>query len=579
MANPLREVIAAFLVDTKGVEEGVAKSEGLVDGLTGKLKQLGGALVGVFAAKSVLGFAQATLAQADATAKLAQTLGMGVAELQGWQYAADQSGLAVEALNASLFRLQKAAAAAAAGQGPVAQIFRRLDVSAKDASGQLRGTGEILDDILSALHAMEDPVQRNAYLMQLFGDQGAKMVPLLEEGAEGIAKLRQEVLGLGAGMGPDFAENAQEFSSATTRLKVGLRGLMVQALGPLLPGLIQLTDLATGLAKGFVSITKTTGQWLKQTKLIEAALALLASKTLAILVGQLGKAIAGVGGLRAAFMRLLPLIWKVIAPMLILEDLFVFLAGGQSAFGEIVKRLFGDGSADKFRESLLEIISLLKDGDIGAALEKVFQHVAQMFAAIGEQLTKGFVKLWNSIVDRSGRLGQMLGLQKIDPDEVDDNRSAYERDRERADRIRSGEETAQERWVREQQLPGIYDLQNSLEDLGAGIGRLAPVAPQLAHVPTDAEGNVQLSRMADAVENWVEVSGRRPEMSLEGVSPLAPPQNVENHVTFENRIQVQVPPGTDEDMARRVGASTTRGVQQGFDVRAIQAALVPQPAR
>lgn len=582
MANPLREIVALFDVDTTGVEQGVKKSDGLIGKLTGSLKGVAAGLAGAFAVGAIVNFGKAVLAETDATAKLAGTLGMGISELQGWQHAANLSGIQSEMLTMSLNKLGKATADAAAGQGPAAALFKRLGVEAQDSEKKLRPVGDVLTDVLSELQAMEDPVARNAMLMGLFGEQGTKMVPLLEAGTEGIAAMRAEVEALGAGMSEEFAKNAQDFNDDMARMELGFKGLMIQGLGPLLPGLTELMQIGTGFLKSVIGITKEMGGWLQQTKLLEAGLALLTVKGVAMLVAGLGKAITGIGGVRMAFMRLLPFLFKVLAPMLILEDLFIFLAGGQSAFGAGINKIFGDGKAESFRETILDILKDLKDGKIGDALTKTFSGIGTMFAAIGDQMMAGFVKLWNEIVEKSGKLGSMLGLEKIDPSEFDrENQSAYERERDKADRIRKGEETPEERRAREGFIPGAADMAKGVQGLGSGAAAIVgqPESGMLTG-GFGKDGKLELSRLVEALEehprNFVEAYQNHVEVMPSGGMHA---QDIQNDVKMENTVHVHVPPGTDADVARRVGGATTRAVRQGIDTNALLGALVPQPAR
>lgn len=585
MANPLREILALFDVDTKGVEKGVKKSEGLIAKLTGDLRSLAASFAGAFAVKSIFDFGRAILAETDATAKLADSLGMGIAELQGWQYAADQSGVAAGLLTASIVKVQKATADAAAGQGAAASLFRKLGVEAEDTDGKLRPVSGVLSDILTALQGMEDTTARNALLVQMFGDQGLKLVPLLEEGTEGVAALRAEIAELGIGISGEFAQDAQQFSGDMTRLKLSFRGLMIQGLGPLLPVLIDFAKAGTEVMKIVVGVSREVGGWLRQTKFLHAGLALLTLKTLPSLVTHLGKAVAGVGGLRAGFMRLLPFLWKVVAPLLAIEDLFVFFAGGQSVFGEALDAMFGEGSAESFRDTILEILTLLKEGEFGEAIKKSFEGVEAMLNAITEAFMRGMIKLWNLFLKQSGGLGKMLGLEAIDEDAA-------------IATIRGGqtkpieEQTAAEKTARGVSevatgmtlgaLPLIGPLFNTARNtqgLAAALGELwtAPekAADRASALPADADAAMALHQAAAAIETWQEKFPASVEFGA-----LAPaPQDITNDVTIQNTINVSVPPGTDADMARRVGDGAARGTRQAFDTRALLGALVPQPVR
>jgi len=577
--NPLRELIAFFDVDTSGVEEGVKKSQGLIGKLTSDLKGLAAGFAGAFAVKSLFDFGKAILAETEATSQLATALGMGAEQLQGWRHAADMTRVGADVLTSALGSLRQATVAAAAGQGGAASAFKRLGVEIRDAERKVRPAGDVLGDVLEQLEGIGNKARRDALLLQLFGAEGKKLVPLLDAGKASVEQLRAEVEQLGFGITDEFAADTKQFHDEITRIKLGFRGLMVQGLTPLLPALTDFASVAVGVLKGAAAIAKEFSTWVRETRYVHAVLGVLTMKHLPALVGYLGKAVLGVGGLRGAFMRLLPFLWKVVAPMLILEDLFVFFAGGQSAFGSALEKVFGEGTAEKFRDTVLEILTALKDGEIGKALTKSLEGAGAMFGAIGDLMLKGFIKLWNAIVERSGRLGELMGLEKIEEGELDvDRESSYERARRQAEKLRSGEETEEERQQREARVPGAAELNQQLRDLGIGALNAAgqPGAPaDGSMLVRNDDGTLAIQRLAEAAENLQAVAdARQAEAGVTGPAS----QDVHQQLAINNRIQVMVQ-AREEDIGRRVATATARGVRDGIDTNALLAALVPQPAR
>lgn len=585
--NPVREILVLYTIDTTGVEQGIKKSTGLIHALKGELKSLVSVLVD--SVEFLVSFGHELILEADALSTLASTLGLATAELQGWQWAAQSSGVEASKLTDVVRKLQEAA-----GDPLKAEAFSKYKIELRDANGSVLSTNQLLERTADVLSEIENPSERAAAAMDLFGSESASLLPLLGKSSEEIAALRKEVEELGTAFSEDFVNASAKVNSNIERIKATFRGLMTQGLELLLPIVEKLTDVALGLATGFARMVRSVGRaikdfvnFIKETKLVQAVITMLSVKGIGPLIRLIGMVITGMGGLRAivssllsiigrlivmgivalrgAILRLLPLLWKVILPMLAIEDFLVFLSGGKSVFGEALDGIFGGGAAEKFRDAISEIFQLLKDGKIGEALMKTFSGLGDMFAAMGRLVMSLFVKAWNLFVEKSGRMAKLLGLEKIDENKNDSTPIPYNREREAMIRRLSGRETDAERAARERFIPGHSQVKAHLEAMG-----LFTNGPQLT---PSGDGIAALSHAIDASNNWVE-SQQSPGLMI----PSAFDQNVENHVSIENRITVQVPPG-EGDLGGRVGRAAAQGAAQSFDVRAIQAALVPQPAK
>lgn len=561
----LRDILVKFTADTSDVKKKMGEGSSLVDALASKLTKLGGLVGGAFAVGKIVSFTNSLLTSADAAAKTADALGMGIQEWQGWAYAAEQAGVKTEAMFSVLGKIQKGISdTATKGAGPAAEAFRKLGIEVKDSSGQLRGVTPVLDEVIDQLAGLENTTERNGILMGLFGEQGARLNPLFSQGAEGVRKARAELDELGFAFSDDFARQSEDFGSNLTRLERGVRGLAIQVLGPLLPYLIKLSDAAVAFTKVAVRVVRQMRDWTQRTAALEAALTMLTVSGVGALAKAAGTLLVRMGGLKGMFLRMLPFIWKVVLPFLALEDIWVFLMGGSSALGKAIDAIFGDGSAEEFRQTILKlfedwklVLQDIRNGDLGAALEHAFSPVAKLFAALGEMLMQQLINLWDTFVEKSGGLGVALGLKKFSKLEVE---SAQDRNLDTSRRLRGGQETDQERAARQGHLPGASDLQGVLGDLGPGL--------QLMGEQT-AEGIKLLGAAVQSMDNWVETA-RLPD----GHGSVL--QDINVQYAPQNQVSVTVPPGTDADLARRTGASVQKSMPH-MDLRAVQDALVPVP--
>src|SRR5690606_3935432 len=245
----LREIIASFTVDMSGAEKGIKQGGRLVDGLVDQLKGLAGAIAGAFAVDAIVGFVGGLFKEADALAKVSAGLGLMPRELQELEHAAGLSGVATEQMRDALARLQKGAADAARGTGQAKDVFAKLGLELKNQDGTLKTTGRLFDEVVEKVSGIENTTERAGLLNKIFGDSYVRLVPLLNEGSEGIRRLRAEVEELGFAYDEAFLENAQAFNDNFDRMKLAIRGVAIQAIGPLLPKLVDFAQKATGIVK------------------------------------------------------------------------------------------------------------------------------------------------------------------------------------------------------------------------------------------------------------------------------------------------------------------------------------------
>lgn len=165
---------------------------------------------------------------ADEIGKLAQRTGISTEALSGLKYAADLSGVTLEELSGGIRKLNKAIA----DNDPALQRMGVTATNAEDALAQLA----------DRFAAMEDGPQKAAMAVDIFGKSGDKMIPLLNQGSAGIAKLTEEASRLGLVISKDTARAAEEFNDNLTRLKASADGAAVQIGNSLLPMLNRIIE-------------------------------------------------------------------------------------------------------------------------------------------------------------------------------------------------------------------------------------------------------------------------------------------------------------------------------------------------
>lgn len=187
--------------------------------------------------------------QAQQAIKTAQSVGLTVESLTALRFAADQSGVSQEQLTTALTIAAKNAELAAKGTGSAKDAYASLGISVMDASGELKSSGVLMGEVAERFAKMEDGAKKTALATQMFGRQGAALIPLLNSGKGGIRALLDEARRLGVVIDTETARAAERFSDNLTRLKGVQQGFVLSLTRELLPTLEKFSDHAVEAAK------------------------------------------------------------------------------------------------------------------------------------------------------------------------------------------------------------------------------------------------------------------------------------------------------------------------------------------
>ena len=178
---------------------------------------------------------------ADRFSKMSESIGISVENLSTLSYAAKLSGTDIESMNTSLSRLSRNILDANNGLGGASRGFNELDIQLKTSEGILKNTDEVMLEISEKFKEMPDGAKKTALSMQLMGRAGAAMIPLLNEGAEGIAKLQEKARELGIEIDTETAQKAETFNDIMTEFSATIEGLSLTVLPTFLDILIDTT--------------------------------------------------------------------------------------------------------------------------------------------------------------------------------------------------------------------------------------------------------------------------------------------------------------------------------------------------
>lgn len=249
---------AADAVDEEGREakEATGENNRLRDALAKAGEAAGGAMVtGLKAAGAALAavtaaagaaivkafeFSQSAGKYADDIATLSVQTGISTKRLQEWSYASNFIDTSVDTITGSMTKLLANINSAADGSDTAKQKFVDLGVSIYDFDGKLRPTEDVFWDLIDALGQIENPTERDAAAMELFGKSAKELNPLIEAGSKAWNDLGKEAENMGvvfseenlAKMG-SFDDSMQKFKATGEALANSIGLTMIPAFQPL----------------------------------------------------------------------------------------------------------------------------------------------------------------------------------------------------------------------------------------------------------------------------------------------------------------------------------------------------------
>src|SRR5262245_48046499 len=159
-------------------------------------------------AGALFGIAKVAADYGDKINDARQRTGLMAQDLAALKYAAEQSGTSFEGVTTGLKQFAKAAYEASTGGKEQAEAFQMLGIQVKDATGHIRPIKDLLNDVASRFAFMPDGIEKTALAMKLFGKSGADLIPLLNEGSTGLAKLTAEAKKFGLVIDDEAAKAA-----------------------------------------------------------------------------------------------------------------------------------------------------------------------------------------------------------------------------------------------------------------------------------------------------------------------------------------------------------------------------------
>ena len=212
-----------------------------LDGMAKAAKSVAVGLGAAFGARAVFkGIKSLTtdvMAFTDRIDKASQRVGLSYKAFQEWDYAMTLSGTSLKETEKGLQRFQKNIVDAYHGTGTATEAITNLGVELKTVNGTFRANEDLFEDTIMALAGMEDITLRNAYAQDIFGQSGAKIVPLLNSGTEAIRANKKELEEMGAIIGDASIMAGANLTDSFEKLNRSINKLKIHILAPMMSDL------------------------------------------------------------------------------------------------------------------------------------------------------------------------------------------------------------------------------------------------------------------------------------------------------------------------------------------------------
>ena len=340
----------------------------------------------VEAVKGLKEYVVGTIEAIGQTKILAERVGFSVEGFQKLAYAARLAHMDQDTLAVSLGQMSKRLGEVALeGSGPAANALKRFHVEAKDLAKM--GPEKAFAVLIRLIEGIQNPMERSAVAMDLFGRSGQGMINIVAMGGKELKELGDEASRLGFALNAVDAAKAVEAEEAMIKLSAattGFANLLAVQLAPYLTLIIEKytewgyagQKSATWIAKGMAIVEQVMGVVVDSVNVLAGAFYSLRTVVDAV-----------IAGITEGFVLLLDGVKIVLEGMQKIDEMFGNGGMWGAAIGGAIKDLdgFTDG-VKTFRDEMekaagVDLGKAMKAfGDVGAG-HKMIKDLVDKFEA------------------------------------------------------------------------------------------------------------------------------------------------------------------------------------------------------
>lgn len=232
----------------QGLASGIAVGAGIA-AATEAINDLGAAIPK--AIDQVTTFGQQVLTLSRQTGATAETSSELLDAFERFGVSSQQASVSLGLFSKNLNTYADSTQAAQSKSTGFAGAIDSLGLTVKDSSGALIPMSDQLLNVADRFAAMPDGIQKTADAVALFGRSGKDMIPVLDQGREGLQEAMDAAEKYGLVLNGSDIDAVKQFGFAHKDLDEAMSGVTLQIGVALIPALAKLAEGVAGLAQGF----------------------------------------------------------------------------------------------------------------------------------------------------------------------------------------------------------------------------------------------------------------------------------------------------------------------------------------
>lgn len=232
------EKVAKLRKEIEKSQLAAKKSQGVLNKLSSGLKSGLGSIIGGVGVAATVSYFDQVATKLDGLAKRARDVGMTASQLQELEHQAKLAGMETGNLDSAVKTFNKNVSLAAMGTGKAKTALADMGISLKDANGMTKTQDELLKEVALKFSETAGDAENAGRATKIFGDNGAEMLRIFEQGEGVINKVFN-------------ANGIDEAAAAAERYKDNLENIQNAAFkvsARVIKGWSQIIDFGKGLA-------------------------------------------------------------------------------------------------------------------------------------------------------------------------------------------------------------------------------------------------------------------------------------------------------------------------------------------
>jgi hypothetical protein len=225
------------------LQQDMQQAKGVVTGAMAEMNRAVGIFKDTIAALGVglsiggfVAWARHAIDTADEIGKLSQKTGIAVGELSKLRYAAELSGVGTAELAKAVKTLSGQMVEAGDTSSKASRVFQAMGIDTKG------GPTVVLEKLATVFQGLQDDEVKTTLATQLFGKAGMDLIPLLNQGKDGIQKLKDEAQRLGIVLNEETSKSAEQFNDNLRAVKAASEGAAINLFNNLAPSLTRISE-------------------------------------------------------------------------------------------------------------------------------------------------------------------------------------------------------------------------------------------------------------------------------------------------------------------------------------------------